>query len=101
MHTVQLCLLQRISDLSSYNLAKVIWFCLKICCTTDFKAFKVVHKQCMQRGLQLLSLTFPYLKANGESQRALFVSKGLKVHLQGYEDLYMNGQSFKGVRIYL
>ena len=55
----------------------------------------------MQPGLQLLSLTFPYLKANGESQRALFVSKGLKVHLQGYEDLYMNGQSFKGVRIYL
>ena len=55
----------------------LIWFCLKICCTPDCKAFKIFHEQCMQPGLHLLSLTVPYLKANGESQRALFMNKQL------------------------
>ena len=86
------------TDVHAFVNHTLIWFCLKLCCTPDFKAFKVFHEQCMQPGLQLLSPTFPYLKANGESQGALFMSKQLEKGICKGMKTY---ERAKGVRICL
>ena len=66
----------------------LIWLCLKIFYFPDFKAFKILLKQCMQSRLQLLSLTFPYLKSKWRKLGCLAQEQAaLKVHLQGCEDL--------------
>ena len=74
------CLQLPSTDVHALKNHTLIWLCLKLFYLPDFKAFKMLLKQCMQSRLQLLSLIFPYLKSKRRELRCLVQEQEATLH---------------------